>query len=78
MADETETQVADQDPDSQNSETDRVEDRSYSEKSVQERMARPTPEQQRTAGRGGGEDIEGQTPVDRTQGQGATNSDEPR
>lgn len=69
MKDNTETQVADQ---------DRVEDRNYSEKSVQERMARPTPEQQRTAGRGGGEDIEGQTPVDRSQGQGATNSEDNR
>jgi hypothetical protein len=69
MAD-TETQIAD-DP-----VEDRPEDRDYHEQSVQQRMNRPTPQQQRTAGRKGGEDIEGQTPVDRVQGQGATNTPE--
>ncbi len=49
--------------------------KNYHEQSVQQRMNRPTPEQQRTAGRSGGENIEGQTPVDESQGQGAIASD---
>lgn len=50
-----------------------TEQKDYHDKSVQARMNRPTPEQQRTGGRGGGEEIDGQTPVDKEQGQGATN-----
>lgn len=46
-------------------------DKDYHEKSVQERMNRPTPQQQRSGGREGGEDIEGQTPTDRYQDQGS-------
>lgn len=52
-------------------EGDEPKDRDYHDKSVQERMNRPTPQQQRSAGREGGEDIEGQTPTDRHQDQGS-------
>lgn len=37
----------------------------YRDKSVQQQMNRPTPEQQRTGGRSGGEAVEGETPVDK-------------
>lgn len=56
----------------------KAQEKGYHDQSVQQRMNRPTPEQQRTAGRSGGEDIEGQTPVDKSQGQGAIASDRTR
>lgn len=54
-----------------------VDQKGYHDKSVQQRMNRPTPQQQRSAGREGGEDLESQTPVDRYQDQGASNQSKP-
>ena len=56
--------MADNKPDNLKDKSDT--EKGYHDKSVQERMNRPTPEQQRTGGRSGGEDLASETPIDKT------------